>query len=236
MLQEAAEKRLEAIGEFTDFGSGFKIAVRDLQIRGAGNILGPEQHGHMGAVGYDLYCKLLREAMDTLRDRPPEEAFETTVYIKVDAFIPSTYISNERQKLEAYKKIAVIRSEEDYDEMFDELIDRYGDMPDSVHNLLMISMIKALANMSGADVIEYTKGMLSLKLREDAKIDFDKLQAYLQANKADVRLLSGLGQTKLNLRIEDSPKDDVLLGRILKRMKEVASLRIREEGQEEVDE
>lgn len=236
VLQEAAEKRLEAIGEFTDFGSGFKIAVRDLQIRGAGNILGPEQHGHMGAVGYDLYCKLLREAMDTLRDRPPEEAFETTVYIKVDAFIPSTYISNERQKLEAYKKIAVIRSEEDYDEMFDELIDRYGDMPDSVHNLLMISMIKALANMSGADVIEYTKGMLSLKLREDAKIDFDKLQAYLQANKADVRLLSGLGQTKLNLRIEDSPKDDVLLGRILKRMKEVASLRIREEGQEEVDE
>ena len=99
VLQEVAQKRLEAIGEFTEFGSGFKIAMRDLEIRGAGNILGPEQHGHMGAVGYDLYCKLLEEAMDTVRNRPVAQRFETGVYIKVDAFIPSSYIGNESQKL-----------------------------------------------------------------------------------------------------------------------------------------
>ena len=229
VLPEAAEKRLEAIGEFTDFGSGFKIAMRDLQIRGAGNILGPEQHGHMGAVGYDLYCKLLREAMDTIQDRPPEEAFETTVYIKVDAFIPSSYITNERQKLEAYKKIAVIRSQEDYEEMFDELIDRYGDMPQSVSNLLLISYIKTLANQSGTDTVEYASGFITLKLREDALIDYDKLRDYLQKNKGDVRLLSGKGQTRLMIRVQESAKDDVLLTRILDKMKEVAALRIEPE-------
>ena len=122
------------------------------------------------------------------------------------------------------------------EEMFDEMIDRYGDMPDCVHNLLVISLIKSLANKSGADVIEYTKGNLSLKLREDAQIDLDKLQAYLAAHKADVKLLSGLGQTKLSLRVEDSPRDDVLLKNILSRMKEIAALRIQEEGQEENDE
>ena len=233
VLQETAQKRLEAIGEFTEFGSGFKIAMRDLEIRGAGNVLGPEQHGHMGAVGYDLYCKLLREAMDSLQNKPSQEDFETTVYIHVDAFIPSSYISNERQKLEAYKKIAAIRNEEDYNDMFDELIDRYSDMPQSVSNLLMISFIKALANYSGAEMIEYSNGTLTLKLREDALIDFDKLSEYLKQHQGEVRILSSQGQTRLTARVDHSPKDDVLLQRILDKMKEIARLHIDEAEEDE---
>ncbi len=233
VLQETAQKRLEAIGEFTEFGSGFKIAMRDLEIRGAGNVLGPEQHGHMGAVGYDLYCKLLREAMDSLQNKPSQEDFETTVYIHVDAFIPSSYISNERQKLEAYKKIAAIRNEEDYNDMFDELIDRYSDMPQSVSNLLMISFIKALANFSGAEMIEYSNGTLTLKLREDALIDFDKLSEYLKQHQGEVRILSSQGQTRLTARVDHSPKDDVLLQRILDKMKEIARLHIDEAEEDE---
>ena len=136
MLKEVAEKRLAAIKEFTDLGSGFKIAMRDLEIRGAGNLLGAEQHGHMEAVGYDLYCKMLNEAVKTVKGEPHEEYFDTTLDINVDAYIPATYISNEFQKLDIYKRIAGIENEEESDEMLEELIDRFGDPPKSVENLL----------------------------------------------------------------------------------------------------
>ena len=113
MLREVAEKRLHAIREFTDLGSGFKIAMRDLEIRGAGNLLGAEQHGHMEAVGYDLYCKMLNESVKELKgETQPEEEFDTVIDLDIDAFIPERYIKNEFQKLDVYKRIATIESEE----------------------------------------------------------------------------------------------------------------------------
>ena len=146
MLKEVAEKRLAAIKEYSDLGSGFKIAMRDLEIRGAGNLLGAEQSGHMEAVGYDLYCKMLNEAVKEAKGIITEERFDTSVDIKTDAFIPVTYISNEFQKLDMYKRIAGIETQEESDEMLEELIDRFGEPPKSVQNLLTIARLKAMAN------------------------------------------------------------------------------------------
>lgn len=148
MLKEVAEKRLAAIREFTDLGSGFKIAMRDLEIRGAGNLLGMRQHGHMEAVGYDLYCKMLNEAVRHLKGEGGEEeaAFPTLIDLDVDAFIPPTYIVNEVQKLDIYKRIAGIENEKERDDMKDELLDRFGEIPRSVDNLLQIALIRVAAH------------------------------------------------------------------------------------------
>ncbi|MDO5403663.1 MAG: transcription-repair coupling factor [Eubacteriales bacterium] len=149
MLTEVAEKRLSAIREFSDLGSGFKIAMKDLEIRGAGNVLGRSQHGHMAAVGYDLYCKMLNEAVNTLKGIKNEYAFETSVDLDVDAYIPSSYIKSEYQKLDIYKRIAGIENEEELSDMRDELSDRYGSVPGCAMNLLQIALIKAKAHKIG---------------------------------------------------------------------------------------
>ncbi|MDD2217320.1 MAG: transcription-repair coupling factor [Eubacteriales bacterium] len=147
VLSETAEKRLRVIKEFTEFGAGFKIAMRDLEIRGAGNILGTEQSGHMIDIGYELYCKLVDDAVRALQGEivnPDRE--ETSVELKTVAYIPDIYIADEVQKLEMYKKIAEIRTEEDEDEIFEELIDRFGDVPQEAVNLVKISHIRSLAD------------------------------------------------------------------------------------------
>ncbi len=146
MLKEVAEKRLAAIREFTDLGSGFKIAMRDLEIRGAGNLLGAQQSGHMEAVGYDLYCKMLNEAVKAQKGEITEAKFDTTIDIEVDAYIPPGYIPNEYQKLDIYKRIAGVETDAEADEMLDELIDRFGEPPRSVQNLLTIARQKACAH------------------------------------------------------------------------------------------
>ena len=148
MLKEVAEKRLAAIREFTDLGSGFKIAMRDLEIRGAGNLLGAQQHGHMEAVGYDLYCKMLNEAVKEEKGELTQAQFETTLDIEADAYIPPSYISNEYQKLDIYKRIAGVETNAESDEMLDELIDRFGEPPKSVQNLLAIARLKARAHQT----------------------------------------------------------------------------------------
>lgn len=149
MISEVAEKRLNAIKEFSDLGSGFKIAMRDLEIRGAGNVLGKSQHGHMAAVGYDLYCKMLNQAVNELKGIKNEYSFETTVDMEVDAYIPATYIRSEYQKLDIYKRIAALETREELSDMRDELADRYGAIPASASNLLMIALIKTRAHKIG---------------------------------------------------------------------------------------
>ena len=144
-VSEIATKRLEAIREYAEFGAGFKIAMRDLEIRGAGNILGAEQHGHLDAVGYDLYIKLLNEAVLEEKGEKIEEKIETTVSLKCDAFIPDKYVSYSSQRMELYKKIANIETPEDKDDIIDEMIDRYGDIPAPVGNLLTVALVRAAA-------------------------------------------------------------------------------------------
>jgi len=146
ILKEVAEKRLQAIKEFTELGSGFKIAMKDLEIRGAGNLLGKTQHGHMEAVGYDLYCKMLDEAVKTMKGLKEAVDFTTTIDMDVDAFIPESYIVNEYQKLDIYKRIAAIESREESEEMRGELMDRFGEIPRCVENLLRISLIRLNAH------------------------------------------------------------------------------------------
>ena len=136
MLKEEAEKRLHAIREFTELGSGVRIAMRDLEIRGAGNLLGAEQHGHMEAVGYDLYCKMLSEAVREAKGEEIQEDFETSVDLAINAFIPASYIPEEGQKLELYKRIAGIENQEEAEDMLDELLDRFGEPPLSVRSLM----------------------------------------------------------------------------------------------------
>ena len=155
MLKEVAEKRLAAIREFTDLGSGFKIAMRDLEIRGAGNLLGAEQHGHMEAVGYDMYCKMLHEAVRLLKGETKEADFVTTLDVNVDAYIPDSYIPNEYQKLDIYKRIAAIETEEEKEDMIEELTDRFGDLPKKAEKLLEAASLKAFAHslyVTGGDI------------------------------------------------------------------------------------
>ena len=150
ILSEVADKRLRAIREFTEFGAGFKIAMRDLEIRGAGNLLGTEQHGHIVNIGYELYCKLVEQAVRGLQGEfVPTKSVETVVDIRVEAYIPSTYIEDEVLKLEMYKKISAIASKENLEELRNELLDRFGGIPEETENLVRISLIQTLGQSLG---------------------------------------------------------------------------------------
>ena len=179
MLKEVAEKRLAAIKEFTDLGSGFKIAMRDLEIRGAGNLLGASQHGHMQAVGYDLYCKMLNEAVKTLKGIPTKEDFLTTVDLDVDAFIPPSYIVNEVQKLDIYKRIAGIENQAECDDMKEELLDRFGEIPVPVHNLLRIALIRSQAHRLYITELKGKNGEIKLLIKADARIHAERIPELL---------------------------------------------------------
>ena len=180
MLKEVAEKRLAAIREFTDLGSGFKIAMRDLEIRGAGNLLGARQHGHMQAVGYDLYCKMLHEAVKNLKGISTIEDFATSVDLDVDAFIPPTYIVNEVQKLDIYKRIAGVENQGECDDMREELLDRFGEIPVSVENLLRIAMIRVNAHKLYMTEIKGRNGEIQFILKQDAKIYAERIPELLK--------------------------------------------------------
>ena len=179
MLKEVAEKRLAAIKEFTDLGSGFKIAMRDLEIRGAGNLLGAKQHGHMQAVGYDLYCKMLNEAVKNLKGISTKEDFNTTVDLDVDAFIPPTYIVNEVQKLDIYKRIAGIENQAECDDMREELLDRFGETPTAVQNLLRIAMIRVNHKLFMTE-LKGKNGEIQFVLKQDADIKVEQIPILLK--------------------------------------------------------
>lgn len=180
MLKETAEKRLAAIREYTDLGSGFKIAMRDLELRGAGNLLGAQQHGHMNAVGYDLYCKMLNEAVKEAKGIHTMEDFETSVDLNVDAYIPDSYISNEFQKLDIYKRIAGIETQQDYDDMLEELLDRFGEPEKAVLNLLAIAKLKAIAHQGYVTEIKQTGKTVRFTLYEKARLNTEGFPALMQ--------------------------------------------------------
>ena len=192
LLREEAEKRLQAIREFTELGSGIKIAMRDLEIRGAGNILGAEQHGHMEAVGYDLYCKLLNEAVLALKGETDEsQEFETSVDCDIDAYIPPSYIKNEYQKLDIYKRISAIESEEEYMDMQDELIDRFGELPAPVENLLLIASVKALAHSAGVTEVNINRQEARITMFRQARIDVTGIPELISRYRGDLKLRPG---------------------------------------------
>ena len=191
VLKEVAEKRLQAIRDFTELGSGFKIAMQDLEIRGAGNLLGERQSGHMNAVGYDLYCKLLSEA---IKKRSGEEVAEddpVTVDLDVDAFIPDTYIPNENQKIDIYKRISCITSKEEADDMRDELTDRFGVIPKAVENLLEVAHLRTLArNVFVTDITQKPEG-IEFRVKQNAKYEPASIGPFVAGYKGKLKLITG---------------------------------------------
>ena len=160
-LSEQAEKRLTAIKEYAEFGAGYKIALRDLEIRGAGNLLGAEQHGYIESVGYDLYVKLLNEAVLEERGVPSESKTEAVVDMKINAHIPDHYVASASERMEMYKKISLIRTADDAEDVADELMDRFGDMPKPVERLLSVALTKALAEEAGIERVEAKGNILT---------------------------------------------------------------------------
>jgi transcription-repair coupling factor (superfamily II helicase) len=161
-----AEKRLSAIREFAEFNSGFKIAMRDLEIRGAGNLLGPEQSGHMIAVGYDMYLKLLEEAVLEERGEKPEVRAECSADLAVSANIPESYVPSSEQRMDLYRRIALIRTEEEADDLTDELIDRFGDPPPAVNALIHVALLRGEATRAEICDISQKDGYLRFVLTD----------------------------------------------------------------------
>lgn len=184
VLTEVAEKRLKALKDFTELGSGFKIAMRDLEIRGAGNMMGSSQHGHMASIGYDLYCRMLEDTIRIIKGEIDKEPVETTVDIKVDAYIPETYIEDEIQKIEVYKKIAAIDGLEDYMDIKSELEDRYSELPEPVYNLMDIAYIKGRAKLLSIEEVKETPKEVRFIFTDGAK-DLNNIYKYLLENYKD---------------------------------------------------
>ncbi|MCL1964347.1 MAG: transcription-repair coupling factor [Firmicutes bacterium] len=210
VLTETADKRLNAIREFTTFGSGFRIAMRDLEIRGAGNLLGAEQHGFLSAVGYDMYCKLMEETVREIRGEMGEAAaIETRVEYPVDAFLPAEYVPSDAQRLELYKRIASVDGREAAMDLVEEITDRYGDAPEQVELLMDIALLKAYCNKLGIDFVGYAAGQVKMRFAEGASPDLTKL--FAAVNAADKRLIfSARSPASLVLRAPKLPPKELL--------------------------
>jgi len=205
ILSEVASKRLSAMREFTQFGSGFRIAMRDLEIRGAGSILGGKQHGQMEAVGYDMYIKLLSEAVAEAKGEKPSKIMDCTVDIQINAHIPDDYISSLNQRISVYKKIMSIGNQDDKSDLIDELIDRYGDVPESVTGLIEISLLRNMASSLGISEITQRNGQMYFYTES---LDIKQAQALSQVYKGKVTF-NGINKSYVSVKImpEISPFD-----------------------------
>ena len=207
MINEIAEKRLAAIKEFTEFGSGFKIAMRDLEIRGAGNLLGAEQSGHLEAIGYDLYIKILEDAINAEKGIAPKAERNCTVDVSVDAFIPEKYITSLPLRIDVYKKIAAVCNENDSDDLIDELNDRFGDIPKPIMNLIAISRLRNTALELGFTSIEQKSGMVSLY---NPEIDIESCSVIATEEPFEGSIMISLGgkpHISYKLRVGDNNLD-----------------------------
>ena len=210
LLSEIADKRLKAIKEFTEFGSGFKIAMRDLEIRGAGSLLGEIQSGHMEQVGYDTYCKLLDEVVKEMQGTEVKEEKEIQIDINLSSYIPDTYIEDQAQKIEIYQDIALCRNDEDIEDVIDEIIDRYGSMPKEVENLIEIARIKILARE--ASVIKVTQKEKSIMVnldKDDIKIDEEKIKVLLEKYGTKLRFSAGV-EPYITLKINEKDEEKII--------------------------
>jgi len=209
ILSEVSERRLKAIKEFTEFGSGFKIALRDLEIRGAGNILGPEQHGHMEAVGYEMYCKLLDEAVKELQGEEVIPEIEIQIDLKVSAYISNEYISNAAQKIETYQDIANIEKEEQISEMVDEMIDRFGEMPTEMVNLLEIARIKCYARALRITKIEQKMDKVLIHFNDAEFLTSDKVQFLIDNYRRQIFFSAG-DIPYITLKLQSLKESDIV--------------------------
>lgn len=208
VLTEVAEKRLQAIKEFTELGSGFKIAMRDLSIRGAGNLLGAEQHGFIDSVGFDLYSQMLKEAIEEqMGDASQKEKVSVEIDLEVDAYIPDSYIQDGKQKIDMYKRFRAIETLEDVENLQEEMVDRFGEYPKEVAYLFLLSELKVYANMEKVSLIKQLKQEVSIYISEDAsgKIDGGKLVTFIDKYGRMVGIGMEGNQLKLTIQVKNVP-------------------------------
>ena len=221
VLTEVSEKRLEAIKDFTELGSGFKIAMRDLAIRGAGNLLGKQQHGFIDSVGYDLYTQMLNEAVAWKRGVKPEEKTDATINLDVEAYIPQSYIDDEQQKIEIYKRIRQFKNFDQYQEVQDDLIDRFGDYPDEVSNLLEIGLLKMDADKALVDQIFQKKDEIMIVFSKKATTRLSGSQ--FLAAVSQTKLSTTMNVDNLQMKITIKKKADQTLAQIILEMQNLLS-------------
>lgn len=222
ILTEVAEKRLKAIKDFTELGSGLKIAMRDLEIRGAGNIMGAAQCGHMASVGYDLYCRMLEEAVMLIKGDVDKEPVETTVEMKIDAYIPASYIQDETQKIQVYKKIASIESFDHMLDVIEEIEDRYSNIPPSVYNLIHIAYLKALARDIGVVEIKDTGIQIIITFKDKSYLTSEMVRYILENHKKKIMFKMG-DSPAMAYKSKDILKKDVL-DDLIKIIKELSTI------------
>ncbi len=208
VLLEIAEKRLQTIKEFTEFGSGFKVAMRDLEIRGAGSLLGVEQHGHIESVGYEMYCKLLDDAVKELNGTVEEEVFETLIDLNINAYIPDYYIKNETERLEIYKKISRITNKEEYYDVQEEIEDRFGNIPKTVNMLLDIVLLKSRAHELGVLSIAQKQYNIIITFNGNPNIDPLKLTKLISENKNKYFYTSAVNPY-ITIKLKEKDKPDI---------------------------
>ena len=208
MLSEVADKRLKAIKEFTEFGSGFKIAMRDLEIRGAGSLIGEIQHGHLEEVGYDTYCRILDEVLKEEQGLKVDEDISCQIDLNVTSFIPDSFISDQNQKIEIYQDIALCKNEEDISNIIDEMIDRFGNMPNEIENLLEISRIKQLAKEKYLTKIQSKKDSVVFTYDVD-KFDNSKLSDMISKYGNRIKFSAGL-KPMVTLKLEKQGEKGIL--------------------------